>query len=127
MATRSWEEMRTSIAQRLVRQTGHDVAWWNERIAAQGGIVDEPALRRWLTENGVTGYRQMLLVMETFGYPDYLLASADELVEGQYRDRPQLRPSSRRSSPWPGPWDRSTSRRARRTPRCSPHAAPSPR
>ena len=84
--------MRTSIGDRLVRQTGHDVAWWNERIAAERGIDDEQSLRRWLTENGVTGYQQMLLVMERFGYPDYLLASSEELLDGQYRDRPQLRP-----------------------------------
>jgi len=25
----------------------------------------------------------MLLVMERFGYPDFLLASADELIDGQ--------------------------------------------
>jgi Domain of unknown function (DUF5655) len=31
-------------------------------------------------------------VMERFGYPDFFLASADELIEGQYADRPQLRP-----------------------------------
>jgi hypothetical protein len=30
--------------------------------------------------------------MERFGYPDFLLASADELIDGQYADRPQLRP-----------------------------------
>jgi hypothetical protein len=30
--------------------------------------------------------------MERFGYPDFLVASADELIEGQYADRPQLRP-----------------------------------
>lgn len=89
---RTWDEMRTSIAERLVRQTGQDVAWWNTRIAAQAGLDDEAALRRWLTENGVTGYQQMLLVMERFGYPDYLLASADALLDGQYRDRPHLRP-----------------------------------
>jgi Domain of unknown function (DUF5655) len=40
----------------------------------------------------VTGYAQSLLVMERFGYPDFFLASADELVEGQYEDRPHLRP-----------------------------------
>ncbi|TMD10118.1 MAG: hypothetical protein E6J03_00740 [Chloroflexi bacterium] len=84
--------MRTSIGERLVRQTGHDVAWWNERIAAQGAIGDEESLRRWLTEHGVTGYQQMLLVMERFGYPDHLLASSEELLDAQYHDRPQLRP-----------------------------------
>jgi hypothetical protein len=29
--------------------------------------------------------------MERFGYPDFLLASADQLLDGQYGDRPQLR------------------------------------
>ena len=53
---------------------------------------DEEALRVWLTKQDVTGYAQSLLVMERFGYPDFLLATADELIEGQYADRPQLRP-----------------------------------
>ena len=30
-------------------------------------------------------------IRERFGYPDFLLASADQLVDGQYEDRPQLR------------------------------------
>ncbi|MGH7777475.1 MAG: DUF5655 domain-containing protein [Candidatus Dormibacterales bacterium] len=34
----------------------------------------------------------MLLVMERFGYPDYLLATAEDLVQGQYNDRAALRP-----------------------------------
>jgi hypothetical protein len=38
----------------------------------------------------MTGYAQSLLVMECFGYPAFFLASADELIEGQYADRPQL-------------------------------------
>lgn len=87
--------MRESIAARLLRQTGHDVAWWNQRIAERSGSGepgDEQELRSWLDGEGVTGYQQMLLVMETFGYPDHLLASADELVEAQYADRPGLRP-----------------------------------
>jgi hypothetical protein len=65
-AVRTWEEMRDSIARRLVRQTGHDVTWWDTRVQAQAGLDDEPSLRRWLAENGVTGYQQMLLVMERF-------------------------------------------------------------
>jgi Domain of unknown function (DUF5655) len=92
MPMRTWTEMRESITAALIRDTGHDVAWWNERMSSQPGSADEPALRTWLTGQGVTGYQQMLLVMERFGYPDYLLASADELLDGQYADRPQLRP-----------------------------------
>ena len=34
----------------------------------------------------------MLLVFETFGYPSYLQKDADELIDGQYRDRPSLVP-----------------------------------
>jgi hypothetical protein len=30
--------------------------------------------------------------MERFGHPDFMLATADELIEKQYADRPQLRP-----------------------------------
>lgn len=88
---RSWEEMNTSIRAMLVKRTGQDVEAWNARVAAQDP-PDEATLRAWLSEQGVTGYPQMLLVMERFGYPDYLRATADELVEGQYRDRPALRP-----------------------------------
>jgi hypothetical protein len=40
----------------------------------------------------VTGYPQQLLVFERFGYPSYLVASAEQLIEGQYADRPHLRP-----------------------------------
>jgi hypothetical protein len=91
MPMRTWAEIRESITAALIRDTGHDVAWWNERMSGQPGIGDEPALRTWLTGEGVTGYQQMLLVMERFGYPDYLLASADDLLDGQYEDRPELR------------------------------------
>jgi len=83
--------MRTQIEGLLERRTGEGIEAWNRRVAGSGA-ADEAALRAWLTDNGVTGYPQMLLVMERFGYPDYLLAQADELIEGQYADRPQLRP-----------------------------------
>jgi Domain of unknown function (DUF5655) len=87
---RTWIEMRR-IEKILERRTGEGIAVWAARVAELGDI-DEPALRTWLNGQGVTGYPQMVLVMERFGYPDFLLASADELIDGQYRDRPQLRP-----------------------------------
>ena len=34
----------------------------------------------------------MLLAFETFGYPDYLQKDAQELIDGQYADRPNLVP-----------------------------------
>lgn len=75
----------------LERRTGKGLEHWNARVL-EAGIDTEAGLRAWLTEQGVTGYPQMLLVMERFGYPDFLLATADELVDGQYANRPQLRP-----------------------------------
>jgi uncharacterized protein DUF5990/uncharacterized protein DUF5655 len=45
-----------------------------------------------LRRQGVTGYAQRLAVWERFGYPEFLAADAEELVDGQYADRPRLRP-----------------------------------
>jgi hypothetical protein len=83
--------MRDRITAQLERQTGATLDQWNGRISGRKPATEQE-LRAWLTEQAVTGYPQMLLVQETFGYPDYLLADADELVEGQYADRPGLRP-----------------------------------
>jgi hypothetical protein len=75
----------------LKERTGEDVDAWNRRVKKER-FNDEKTLRAWLTKQGVTGYAQSLLVMERFGYPDFFLASADELIDGQYEDRPHLRP-----------------------------------
>jgi Domain of unknown function (DUF5655) len=88
---RDWKGMRDMSARLLKERTGEDVDAWNRRIKKER-FNDEKTLRVWLTKQGVTGYAQSLLVMERFGYPDFFLASADELVEGQYEDRPHLRP-----------------------------------
>jgi len=89
--TRDWKGMKDMSTRLLQERTGEDLDTWNERIKT-ADITDEQQLRAWLTEHGVTGYAQSLLVMERFGYPAFFLASADELIEGQYADRPQLRP-----------------------------------
>lgn len=86
-----WKGMRDMSARLLEERTGEGVNSWNRRIKRER-LEDEAGLRAWLTERGVTGYAQSLLVMERFGYPDFLLATADELIDGQYADRPQLRP-----------------------------------
>jgi hypothetical protein len=86
-----WGRFRAQSAALLERSTGQDVAAWTARIAA-AGPMDEPALRAWLKANGVAGYAAQLLRWETLGYPDFMTASADQLVEAQYADRPQLRP-----------------------------------
>jgi hypothetical protein len=86
-----WGAFREESAARLLRQTGQDVAAWKARIAA-AAPADVTALRAWLKAEGVAGYSAQLLRWETFGYPDFITASADELVDGQYADRPALRP-----------------------------------
>src|SRR6266511_2296999 len=89
--TRDWKGMKEMSARLLKERTGQDVEAWNQRITTEG-FTNEQQLRAWLTAQGVIGYAQSLLVMERFGYPDFLVASADALIEGQYADRPQLRP-----------------------------------
>jgi len=89
--TLGWQRMKDMSARLLRERTGDGVETWNRRINARG-FDDEEELRAWLTKEGVSGYAQSLLVMERFGYPDFLLASADELIDGQYADRAQLRP-----------------------------------
>src|SRR2546428_434633 len=89
--TRDWQGMKDMSARLLKERTGEGVGTWNRRIQRER-LDDEESLRVWLTKQGVTGYAQSLLVMERFGYPDFLLATADELIDGQYADRAQLRP-----------------------------------
>ena len=89
-----WREMREWEIGLLEKATGHGLEHWNARVLATG-LQYEAELRTWLTEQGVTGYPRMLLVMERFGYPDFLLATSGELVDGQYADRLHLRPVCR--------------------------------
>jgi hypothetical protein len=88
---RDWKSMNDLSARLLKERTGENVVTWNQRIAKEQ-LNDEKSLRAWLSKQDVTGYAQSLLVWERFGYPDFLLASADDLIDGQYADRPQLRP-----------------------------------
>jgi hypothetical protein len=83
--------MREQEIRWLVERTGEGLEAWNQRVR-ESGALDETALRAWLSANGVTGYTAMLLVMERFGYPDYLQTSAEDLIENQYADRPAARP-----------------------------------
>jgi hypothetical protein len=88
---RSWQAMRDRLARLLEKRTGEGVDAWNRRIRGTR-LGDEPALRRWLSKQGVAGYAQTLLVWERFGYPEYITADVDDLINGQYADRPALRP-----------------------------------
>ena len=83
--------MRDQEIKWLIERTGDGLETWNARVR-DSGKADEASLRAWLSEKGITGYPAMLLVMERFGYPDYLHASADDLIKNQYADRPATRP-----------------------------------
>lgn len=83
--------MRELSVRLLTERTGKTLAEWNQLIANEAP-PSEAALREWLTKNGVAGYAQSMLVMERFGYPDYFLSSAAELIDAQYAACPRLRP-----------------------------------
>lgn len=86
----SWKAYREKIVKLLEKRTGAGLEAWNARVAKRKP-KDKAALRKWLTAEGVEGYPRDLLVMERFGYPAFLTASADELVDAQYKTRPALR------------------------------------
>lgn len=88
---RTWQGMWAKYAARLEEQTGEDVAAWNARVHSEAPD-DEDGVRTWLAGRGVTGYPQALLVMERFGWPDFLRRSDAELIDAQYADREDLRP-----------------------------------
>lgn len=88
---RGWESMREMSARLLKQRTGEDLATWNRRIRREH-FSDRAALRLWLEERGVSGYARSLLEMECFGYPEFLTASADSLIDAQYEGCRQLRP-----------------------------------
>ena len=86
-----WNSNRDMWIRVLKKQTGRGLEYWSTRLNSQS-FEDEKSLRTWLTEQGITGYAANLLVMERFGYPDWISASANELIEAQYADRLHLRP-----------------------------------
>lgn len=90
--TRSWQEMQDWVADMLEARTGAGVAEWNRRIEGAGPFEDGNSLRAWLDREDVHGYPQGMLVMEQFGYPDFLVATSEQLIDAQYADRPALRP-----------------------------------
>jgi Domain of unknown function (DUF5655) len=88
---RDWSHNREMWVRILKKQTGKDLDYWHARIKKKT-FADEGRFKAWLAEQGVTGYAKQLLVMEHFGYPDFVTSSADELIDGQYADRKHLRP-----------------------------------
>lgn len=88
--TRDWGRNREMWARLLETRTGSGLDAWM-RLIRRANVPDERSLRAWLAAVGVRGYAQQLLVMETFGYPDFLARDAESLIAGQYADRTALR------------------------------------
>jgi Domain of unknown function (DUF5655) len=88
--TRDWSRNKEMWIGVLEKQTGEGLEAWKAKMRRHK-VRDEQQLRTWLSRRNVTGYAQQLLVMERFGYPDFILASADELIDRQYADAPELR------------------------------------
>lgn len=88
---RDWTAMREQGARLVLERTGESADAWMKRIAAVGP-ADAVSLKAWLTDRGLAGYAREHLIRERFGYPHYLVDSAEVLIDAQYADRPALRP-----------------------------------
>jgi hypothetical protein len=88
----TWQSMVDSNKALLLRKTGEDTACWVGKARA-AGIRNDGELRTWMRDGfGVTGYAQYAVSWEMFGYPEFMLSDADELIDGQYAHHPHLRP-----------------------------------
>jgi hypothetical protein len=90
LKNRDWRADRRAWIEILTKKTGAGLTEWNRRIQARG-FRDEQLLRNWLSSQHIEGFAQRLLVMECFGYPDYMLSATNDLIAKQYADRPGLR------------------------------------
>ena len=89
---KTWQSMVDNNKAVLLRKTGHDVGYWAGQ-ARTAGLKNDAELRHWMRdEHGVTGYAQYAVSWELFGYPEFMLRDADELIDGQYINHPELRP-----------------------------------
>lgn len=87
---RDWKNTRAMWIKTLEKKTGKGLEYWKKRVA-ELSPEDKPRLRDWLRQQGVTGYAAQVVVMEHFGYPDFVETSGVDLIGAQYTDRPQLR------------------------------------
>lgn len=91
-AAKTWQTMVDGNQALLLRKSGHDVVWWAERGRAEG-LKNDAGLRDWMRDaHGITGYARYAVSWEMFGYPEFMLRDADELIDGQYAKHSGLRP-----------------------------------
>lgn len=91
-AARTWQTMVDNNHALLLRKSGHDAGWWAE-LARAAGLRNDAELRDWMRDkHGITGYARYAVSWEMFGYPEFMLRDADELIDAQYAGHPALRP-----------------------------------
>jgi hypothetical protein len=91
-AAKTWQTMVDSNRALLLRKSGRDAGWWAAR-GHEAGLRNDAELRDWMRDkHGITGYAQYAVSWEMFGYPEFMLRDADELIDCQYAGHPGLRP-----------------------------------
>jgi len=91
-AAKTWQTMVDSNRALLLRKSGRDAGWWTTR-GHEAGLRNDAELRDWMRDkHGITGYAQYAVSWEMFGYPEFMLRDADELIDAQYAGHPGLRP-----------------------------------
>lgn len=91
-AAKTWQTMVDSNRALLLRKSGRDAGWWAAR-GHEAGLRSDAELRDWMRDkHGITGYAQYAVSWEMFGYPEFMLRDADELIDAQYAGHPGLRP-----------------------------------
>lgn len=99
-AAKTWQPMVDSNQALLLRKSGHDVGWWADR-GREAGLKNDAELRDWMRdEHRITGYAQYAVSWEMFGYPEFMLRDADELMDAQYAGHPALRPIAEAFLAW---------------------------
>jgi hypothetical protein len=89
-AAKTWRSMVEGNQALLLRKSGHDVVWWAEQGRA-AGLANDAELRAWMRDaHGITGDAQYAVSWQMFGYPDFMLRDADELLDAQYANHPEL-------------------------------------
>lgn len=124
---KTWQTMADSNKALLVRKTGHDVAYWAGQ-ARSAGLKNDAELRHWMrNEHGVTGHAQYAVSWELFGYPEFMLRDADELIDGQYANQAGLRPIADALLAWASAIEGVEIQMRRATSRSTARAGNSPR
>jgi hypothetical protein len=90
-AAKTWQSLVDSNHALLLRKSGHDVLWWADQ-GRDAGLSNDAELRAWMRDaHGITGYAQYAVSWKMFGCPDFMLRDADELLDAQYANHPELR------------------------------------